>query len=32
MRFPSCVTSFELLILGYQVLPYAGLRVRLVAA
>jgi hypothetical protein len=32
VRFAWCMTSFELLILGYQVLLYAGVRLRLVAA
>jgi hypothetical protein len=32
VRFPFVMTSFELLILGCQVLVYAGLRLRLVAA
>jgi hypothetical protein len=32
VRFPCGMTSLELLIQGYQVLLYAGLRLRLVAA
>jgi hypothetical protein len=32
VRFPCAMTSFALLIFGYQVLLYAGLRLRLVAA
>jgi hypothetical protein len=32
MRFSCGMTSFELLILGYQVLLYAGLRLRLATA